>query len=127
MSNLFTFNPMQMFGGGQPTYNTDQANTALRRNVDYTGGKTRDQIEYEEMMRRGNVGQMLDVARDQQRFVADMGNAAANANVARQMASNNQNTLNQVYAAAGDRLNNAANNTMAAINNASQIAAGMFR
>lgn len=114
-------------GATAPTYGTGQVNNALVSNTNYTQGKTRQQLQYEENLRQQRAGFDQGQTQAQQAYTANMANAAANANNARQMAGNAQMTLNNVYQQAGDRLNTAAANTMTAINNAGNIAAGMFR
>ena len=119
----------QAVGGmfNNPYYGTSQAGQAMRSDTGYTGSKTREQLEYEEQMRQQRAGFDRTGFRSDARFMGDMSNAAANANTARGMASAAQGALNDVYARAGDRLNMAQQNTMQAMNNAAQIAAGMFR
>jgi hypothetical protein len=121
IGNMFTA------GTGIPSYGTQQADDAMRSNTDYTRGKSRDQLEYEETLRRQRAGFDQGQIQAQQAYTANMANAAANANTARNMAAQAQMALNNVYQMAGDRLNTAAANTMGAINSAGSIAAGMFR
>lgn len=129
------FNPLAALQQGNqivtqglpPYYDTTQVNDQNNRQVANVGGKTSDQLRYEEAMRQGRAGVDQKLAQDQMNFTAGLGNAAANANTSRGMAVNAQQALNNVYQQAGDRLNTSAANTMSAINNAGQIAAGMFR
>lgn len=126
-------NPMQqaqqLATGGlfPPYYTTGQADQAAAANIASVQGKTLDQTQYEtaEGLNRARAAQNL--GQQQMQYVGNMGNAAANANTSRGMATNAQQALNNIYQQAGDRLNSAAANTMASINNAGQIAAGMFR
>lgn len=113
--------------GMTPDYNTNQADMALRSNANMMNAGIRQIMEQGNADYNQRAG--ADLARQigYQQTIADMGNAAANANLARNMALNNQTTLNQQYAAAGDRLNNAAMNTQNALNNAASTVAGMFR
>lgn len=108
-------------------YDTTQANEQAVTQTGNVGGKTREQLQYEEAMRQQRMASDIASQQGNAMFTANMGNAAANANTARGMAVNAQQALNNVYQMAGDRLNTAAANTMGAINNAGQIAAGMFR
>ena len=127
VGNMFTQAPGGGASVGGGFYGTNQADTSMQSNVGFTQGKTRDQLEYEENLRRQRAGFDQGQLQQQQAYTANMANAASNANTARGMAAAAQAALNNVYANAGDRLNNAAANTMAAINNAGGIAAGMFR
>lgn len=114
-------------GGQVPTYGTAQADAAMRSNTGYTGGKTREQLEYEERLRRDGVLYDQGLAQQNVDFLAGRTNAASNANTARNMAYEAQRALNDVYMNAGNRLNTARNNTMSAINDAGRTAVSMFR
>lgn len=113
--------------GMTPDYNTNQADMALRSNANMMNAGTRQIMEQGNADYNQRAG--ADLARQvgYQQTIADMGNAAANANLARNMALNNQTTLNQQYASAGDRLNQAAMGTQNALNQAANTVAGMFR
>lgn len=129
------FNPLTALQQGSqiatqglpPYYDNTQVNDQLNRQVGNVGGKTRDQLAYDETLRQQRLASDIASQQANQQFVAGLGNAAANANTSRGMAVNAQQALNNVYQNAGDRLNNAAASTMSAINNAGAVAAGMFR
>lgn len=114
-------------GGASANYTTNQADEALRSNANLANTINRQITEQANADYNRRAGDDLARQIGYQQNVADMANAAANANVARNMALNNQNTINQQYALAGDRLNQAAMGTQNALNQAAQTVAGMFR
>lgn len=114
-------------GSASANYSTNQADQALRNNANLTNATSRQIAEQANADYNQRAGSDLARQIGYQQTIADMGNAAANANTARNMALNNQNALNQQYVAAGDRLNQAAGMTQNALNNAANTVAGMFR
>lgn len=120
-------NQARFMAGAAPEYNTNQADLALRNNANLVNAGSRQIAEQANADYNQRAGSDLARQIGYQQTVADMGNAAANANLARNMALNNQTTLNQQYAQAGDRLNQAAATTQNALNNAASTVAGLFR
>ena len=121
-----------MFGQGSGSrasanYTTNQADESLRSNANLANTANRQIMEQANTDYNQRAGDDLTRQIGYQQNVADMANAAANANTARNMALNNQSTINQQYALAGDRLNQAAMGTQNALNQAANTVAGMFR
>jgi hypothetical protein len=113
--------------GSNGNFSTLQATAARNENAGFAGNKTREQIAYEAQQKRQEAEYLESLARGRADFTADLGNRAANSNTARSMAFDTTQNLNRMYATAGDRLNQAAANTQAALNNAAATVAGMFR
>lgn len=109
-----------------PNYSAGQTDQVFNTTTNQVYNAANDQYANEEALRQQRVASDTQQAQQQMQFTANMGNAANNANVARDMAAGAANTMNTIYQNAGDRVNTAANNTMSAINNAGAVAAGFF-
>lgn len=108
-------------------FSAQQAVDARNENQGFGEGKSRDQAEYEQRMRRDDDLFKQQLNNSTYNFTADLGNRAANANTARSMALDTTQNLNRMYATAGDRLGQSAANTQNALNQAAAVIAGMFR
>lgn len=108
-------------------FSTSQTDAALGRNNRFTNDQTRDFLAFEEQQRRDRANDNLARQISFENLTADRSNAIANANVGRNMALNSQNTLNNVYQLAGQRLNDSARDTQSALNNAAATVASLFR
>lgn len=109
-----------------PHYATGQTDQVFNTSTNQVYNTANDQYANEELERQQRVAYDMQQAQNQQVFTANMGNAASNANVSRDIAVNAANTMNNIYQNAGNRLNTAVDNTMTAINNAGAVAAGFF-
>lgn len=110
-----------------PTYGAGQAQQAAMQSQGNVMGAANNQFNSEIQRQQQNAEYMRDL---QNRTAAQQGsivNAARNAEAARNLATNAQATLNNMFATAGDRMNQATANTQAALNQVGATIAGAFR
>jgi|AntDeeMinimDraft_6_1070357.scaffolds.fasta_scaffold19023_2 hypothetical protein len=108
-------------------YGTDQTQQSAQATMDNSRLRSGQQLDEESARRlkeRGVIGQQ-DL--DQMRRAGYVSNAAQNAGSSRDIMRNQAQTLNNMYASAGDRLNSASRDAQNSLGNIAQTAASMFR
>jgi hypothetical protein len=107
--------------------NTDQVRRDRNSNDRFSAGRSADQSAAEAARYQDRVNFDQGIKRGASEFGASLGNDVSNSNTARALALNAANALNEQYATAGSRLNEAANNSQRASNDAMATIAGLFR
>lgn len=117
-----------LFGGGQPqVYGTNQADSAYQANQRQMLQNVRQNQDRENSQYAQRVGFDQAWAKRVGDYAALQGNAAANANNARLAGLETLRSINDVYRTSGDRLAQQGQASQAALNNAAQTMAGLFR
>ncbi len=113
--------------GTVPLYGTQQVNTQGVNDANNIQGRSGTQAAQEMANRLQEARAQGVIQSEIDRLKGGNYNAAANAATARQMALGTAGALNQMYATAADRLNNAAAATQAALANSGSTMASMFK
>lgn len=125
-SDLFA-NAPNYVSGYVPQYSTQQTDRSARRNQENVQEATLEQLDENERRRRGSAEYDRDLG-NRQAVQRGYGiNAARNAETARSLAVNAQNTLNSMYLDAGNRLNRASENTRGVLSDAANSIGNAFR